>query len=1300
MRSKRTSLLLSLSALVLTSMLCFSCQSDPGDESVSSVFHIVQNDAEETLSIFRKGGTEPVLTQNAKAGMRPYLHPIMAPDGNGSLTQYSPGHHKHQTGLYWGFTRVNGSGAPVDTLKKWFYNRNKPQRIKDMIGRDFFHFNGESHWKKVSAEIVQAEGEEVKWNTVYHMLDAEGNPIMEESMHWSLMEKEGKFMISLEWNGKAIEDITINEFSYGGMFLRMPWHKDIKGEAVNNARQRNRQAEGKKAMWVDVGMEIEGRDDWGHITIFDHPDNATYPTTWRVDGQLGIGPCRAIEGDWHIKQGEIEVIKHRIVAYTGKLNDVEMNETWEDYVGDQAWYITEALWGLAQEEGKVAEFLTPQAAVDNMTVTDGYEVNVWASEPMITQPMAFCWDDKGRLWIAENRDYENRGEGFSNDGNSRILILEDTDRDGVADKKKVFAEGIPFPAAIAVGFDGLFLGSPPNLLFLPDKNQDDKAEMADIEVRLTGWGIRDRHETLNSFHWGPDGWLYGLEGFATPSKIRKPKGKGKLYGHKDPFPDVLAGEGIDINGGVWRYHPTKDRFEVVAHGFSNPWGLDYDSKGQMFITACVIPHMFHVIPGGIYHRQGGQHFNPYVYKDIRTIVDHSHRSAHGGARVYQSDAFPAEQYGRLFMANIHEHAVLSDELVPKGSGFVAKHGEDFVMANNAQWIGFSMEIGPGGDLYVLDWHDGDICGNSVMQKETGRVFRIRPTQSHADHWDGRFDDLTTFSDKQLAALQTSKSNWHARRARVILQYRATTGTIDADAVQHLNDILQSNQNQDHRLRALWALHVSGNLSQTDLIASLSDADPHIRAWSIQFLGEDFDTPKAALSQFEQMALSEPSPVVRMYLAAALQRLKEEDRWTLIEHLVGHAEDADDHNIPKMIWFGFEPLAGKDPQRALALASNGKMPMISQFTARRAVDGDALDAAIAAVAEKSSNQVAFLEGIREAVEGRSDITAPAEWKSIADKLADSDATVDLALSISQQFGDSEAANQYMVTLRDANTSTEDRNAAIKALASKQWPELENELPKLWEDPSVRVEAIRALAAYNNGDLGWQLMKQYETFSSAEKLEVVQAMASRPTYGSAVNWALKEGFLPKKDVPAYVARQLRRVVGNGFVETWGPIDDLGFDKEQEFAKYKALLSAEAVQQADIANGEAIFKRTCAACHKIYGEGGILGPDLTGSNRGNVDYLLSNMLDPSGDIQDDYKMVVITTRDGRTYSGNIASESARQLSLRVVGQEAVVLNKSDIQSRESTENSMMPEGLLQTLSEKEVTDLVGFLGTQRQE
>ena len=254
----------------------------------------------------------------------------------------------------------------------------------------------------------------------------------------------------------------------------------------------------------------------------------------------------------------------------------------------------------------------------------------------------------------------------------------------------------------------------------------------------------------------------------------------------------------------------------MAHGFSNPWGIDYDAKGQLVMSACVIPHLWHVVPGGIYQRQGGRHFNPYVYSDIQTIADHRHRSAHGGARVYQSDAFPTSQRGRVFMANIHEHAVLSDVLERKGSGFTARHGEDFVMANNAQWVGFSVEIGPDGALYVLDWHDADICGADVLHHETGRIFRIAPTESHATVWPGRYSDLRTMSDAELVALQTSRSDWHARRARVILQGRAVRGTLGTTTRAELLRMFTNDINPDWRLRAMWALHVTGGWTPDEL----------------------------------------------------------------------------------------------------------------------------------------------------------------------------------------------------------------------------------------------------------------------------------------------------------------------------------------------------------------------------------------------------------------------------------------------------------------------------------------------------
>ncbi|MEZ4701025.1 MAG: DUF6807 family protein [Rhodothermales bacterium] len=1246
----------------------------PGGEpaapaSVATTLVLRQDEAAGTISVFRAGGGTPILTQNARPDFRPYLHPMAAPDGNGVLTEFSPEHHRHQTGLYWGFTRVNG--------------------------RDYFHHPEGDYWRRVSAEVLIPEGPHVQWRTVYDLLGEDGGVVLTETQTWAMQEVDGRYVLDLEWQGTGRTDVTIGEYDYGGLFIRMPWKEGIEGRVVNAARQQNARAEGQRAMWVDLGMKVDGRDDMAHIAVFDHPDNAGFPQPWRVDDQLGVGPVRARMGDWTIPAGHTETIRHELLVYTGEMSDIALTQAWQTYSGDEGMYSTASLWGIAQQEGLDAEFLTPQRAVEEMTIPEGYTVNPWAAEPMITQPMAFAWDDRGRMWVAENRDYESRGSGFSNSGDSRILIIEDTDHDGVADSRKVFLEGIPFPSAIAVGFDGLFLGAPPNLLFVPDRDRDDRADEDDIEILLTGWGIRDRHETINSLHWGPDGWLYGLEGFATPSKIRKPDGNDRLYRHGEPFPDdLLERDGVDIDGGVWRYHPVKDRFEVVAHGFSNPWGIDYDAKGQLFISACVIPHMFHVIPGGIYQRQGGRHFNPYVYSDIQTIVDHRHRSAHGGARIYQSDAFPEEQRGRLFMANIHEHAVLTDILTPKGSGFVASHGEDFLLANNAQWIGFSMEIGPGGDVYVLDWHDADICGKDVLDKDTGRIFRIAPEASLAEPWEGRYDDLGEKSDLDLVRLQRSPSDWHARRARVILEYRASQRPLGEAAQSALASIYDDESNADHRLRALWTLHVTGLATPDLLKEALEDRDEYVRAWAIQLLTEDGTPDSEALNQFMRMGRLDRSPVVRKYLAAALQRIDLASRWDMARGLVQQAQDAGDANIPLMLWFGIEPLVPSDPARAMELAGLAKIPLIAEYIARRAADGNLFEPLFDGLEANASARPAMLKGLRDALEGRADVDTPAGWAELYPRLQKQADAAPLALEVAQLFGDAEAVQAMLASLSDPSAPADQRQNAIAGLAGRQRPELAPEIGRLMDDPALRIQAIRAVGAYDDGALSQMLLQRYPGFDAAEKAEALRAFASRPVHGRVLTEALKLGTVPRAEVPAYIARQLRRVVGNGFVEVWGPIDDLALRNEAAYRKYRALLTDQALAGAHPDRGEAVFQRTCGACHAINGAGGAVGPDLTGSNRTNIDYLLDNIINPSEVIQDDYRMVIVTTHDGRTYMGNLTGETERAVTLRVVGQDAVVVDRSAIQSIETSTASLMPEGLLDTLTDAEVLDLIAFL------
>ena len=566
-----------------------------------------------------------------------------------------------------------------------------------------------------------------------------------------------------------------------------------------------------------------------------------------------------------------------------------------------------------------APFLKPDEAIAKMEVMNGFEVKAFVAEPDIGEAIAFCFDFRGRLWTLENYNYQTR-RAHSTDKRNRIQIFEDTDGDGVFDKKKTFTEDLSFSSGIIVGMGGVYVGMPPELIFIPDADGDDKPD-GPHEVLLDGWGIQDRHETLNSFIWGPDGWLYGCHGVFTQSRVGRP-------GTKDEDRQF-------IDGGIWRFHPQTMEFEVFAEGLSNPWGFDFNDMGQGFATCCVIPHLFHIVQGGVYHKQSKQNVNPYVYDNIKTIRDHTHKSAHGGARFYLADVFPEKYRDQLFMCNIHEHAVLIDYMVPKGSSFIGKHGDDFLMANDLAWVGFSVEIGPDGGVYILDWHDQNICGNEIKFANSARVYRIMPKGVKGP----KPFDLENLSDLELVELQNHSNDWYVRQSRTILQHRALTGKLDSEKVHpKLLTMLADAPKVSKGLRALWALHCTGGISQEHALSLLDDSEEYIRAWTVQLLTEEKKPSATVREKFAQMAKSEKSPVVRLYLACALQRLPYNQRWDILAALSKYSQDREDNNIPRMLWLALEPMVLESPQKALSLVAQSKLPRLQEFTPRRLLGG--------------------------------------------------------------------------------------------------------------------------------------------------------------------------------------------------------------------------------------------------------------------------------------------------------------------------------------------------------------------------
>jgi hypothetical protein len=275
-----------------------------GQKSNGNSLEIV-TESDTSFSIYKGKAKQLVLTQVAKPNERPYIHPIMAPDGQSPVTEFRPGHHLHQTGLFWGLKRVNG--------------------------RDYFMKWKGDYWKRVSTKITARQGKQVAWQTVYNVLDSTGQTTLVETQNWTLQEVDGKFMLDLEWKGQARTDVTMGKFYVGGLFVRMPWTKDLAGEVINVTGQTNKQAEAQRSEWLDVGVQRRGRSDWAHFTLFDHPQNKAFPTPWRVDNEFGVGPSRQIIEDWTIPKGETETIRYRILIYTGPIDQSQIREVAKAY---------------------------------------------------------------------------------------------------------------------------------------------------------------------------------------------------------------------------------------------------------------------------------------------------------------------------------------------------------------------------------------------------------------------------------------------------------------------------------------------------------------------------------------------------------------------------------------------------------------------------------------------------------------------------------------------------------------------------------------------------------------------------------------------------------------------------------------------------------------------------------------------------------------------------------------------------------------------------------------------------------
>ncbi|NQV23237.1 MAG: c-type cytochrome [Rhodopirellula sp.] len=975
---------------------------------------------------------------------------------------------------------------------------------------------------------------------------------------------------------------------------------------------------------------------------------------------------------------------------------------------------------LFNTEPSEQKFLTPQEALAGMTVADGFEISLFAAEPDVRQPIALATDDRGRLWVCENYTYAERERNFDDRHRDRIVILEDTDGDGSCDKRTVFWDQGRRLTSVEIGYGGAWVLDAPNLLFIPDRDGDDKPDGEPV-VMLDGWNDAEvRHNIVNGLRWGPDGWLYGRHGIMASSSVGVP----------GSTPDQRR----TLNCCVWRFHPTKHTFEVVCEGTTNSWGMDWDANGELFFINTVIGHLWHVVPGAHFRRMYGEHFNPHVYEVIEQTADHFHWDtteawsdirklgvtkttdeaggghAHCGMVIVPPGLWGKEYDNCVLAINLHGQRINRDRLVREGATFVGKHGPDFMQATDPWFRGVEVHFGPNGVLYVADWSDvGECHENDGVHRTSGRIYQIQPKHEAPRPFDlGRFPSVSALGSEQLVGSLITKQPWVNFRVIRNLGERAAAGQDLTRAHKLLTtELISTTKPDSQRLSALWALHASGGCSEAMLKTLLDDKSENVRVWAVRLLSEAGELSSETLPKLTRLAGSDDSGLVLTYLASALNRLPYEQRWPIAEQLVRHDRFADDRVYPLMVWYGIEPALTSNPERAVKLAAASKLPIVREFIARRlTVEIERQPATVAALVDllgasspRASVQLDILHGMAAALRGWRKAPAPSIWASVSPELAKSDnADVQrLARELSVVFGDGRALDEIRKLARDNGADLDERRAAIRALVLARDKSLVAYLQGLLGNRDLAGDAIAGLAAFDDKDTPKLLVDRFSGFRNDPKREAIETLVARPTYAAHLLDAVADGKIPRDQVSAFQLRQMQGYevshISDRISTLWPELKELAAEKQQQLAELRERLTPETLAKGDASQGRTLFNQSCAKCHTLFGEGKKLAPDLTGAQRSNLNYVLENIVDPSATVSKNFQMTIVLQKDGRVYNGVVVAQNEKTITLQTVDA-SVVIPRDDIEETALSNLSMMPEGMLKFLSEDQVRDLVKYL------
>jgi putative membrane-bound dehydrogenase-like protein len=954
--------------------------------------------------------------------------------------------------------------------------------------------------------------------------------------------------------------------------------------------------------------------------------------------------------------------------------------------------------------------LSPEEARRRMKLPEGFQVQVFASEPEIRQPVASCFDERGRLWVIEYLQYpvpaglkpvtidqylrteydrvpEPPPRGPK--GADRIKILEDTDGDGRADKVTTFIEGLNLASGLAVGYGGVFVAQAPYLLFYPDRDRDDRPD-GEPEVRLRGFGLQDAHSTVNSLAWGPDGWLYGAQGSTVTALIR----------------------GIGFQQGIWRYHPRTKAFELFAEGGGNTWGLDFDRGGNAFGSSNGGFITFHMVQGGYYWKGFAKHgplHNPRTYGYFDAIpYAGPKRGGHvtPGGIIYKGDNFPEAFRGAFIGGNLLANDVYWHKIEPDGSSFKGSHAGTLIHSRDPWFRPIDLVTGPDGAVYVVDWYDrraSHLDPRDNWDKTNGRIYKVSYGQPR------RVEpfDLSKWSTAELIELRDRPNDWWPDMARRILAERR-----DPAAIPILKTLLEADRDETTALRDLWALAVSGGLDDDLALALLDHPVAGVRRWTVRLLGDDHRMNPRLHDRLVELAATEPDVTVRSQLASTCQRWKAGDALPIVSRLLARSEDARDPHIPLLLWWAIEKHLRGDREAAVAIVLSPEsqaQPLVEGFILERvarALAGGASPAEfedcarLLAAAPNGRARDRVVTGMEKGLEGHRINRVPAPLAEAIDRTLEEapDATSRIRLGV--RLGSARARERAVARVLDPKSPEGDRLGLIELLGQVPTPTGREALLALLdrqESQALHLAALSALGGHDDPAVADALLAHYPAWNATLRDRLRDVLATRPNGARRLVEAIERGDVPAKDLPPAQVLQIVRLgdteLSRRIEKVWGRVPGPNSEeKRQRIAEIRGMMPEG--DKGSAARGHALFLQHCGVCHKLFGEGETIGPELTGSERGNLEFLLSSVVDPSALIRKEYEAQTIALSDGRVLNGLVVEDNESSLTIIDSQRQKTLVPKADIESMQPSAVSVMPEGILDKLPDDQIRDLFRYL------